>query len=296
MEKIIDIIQLMRIRQWVKNAFVFLPIFFGRKMVDVDCLLLAAVAFLAFGFISSSIYCLNDIRDAALDRLHPEKRKRPVASGRVSCGMGYAVMAVCVLLSAGVCLMAFDAELWPKALGILAAYFVLNVAYCLKLKQIAIVDVFVIAVGFVLRVAMGGMVTGIWISHWIILMTFLLALFLAFAKRRDDVLIYDRTNSKPRQNISRYNVTFLNTVISILATVTMVCYIMYTVSEDVMMRMDTAYLYLTSVWVLAGIIRYLQLTLVDAKSGSPVKVLMSDRFTQLCLVGWGTTFLIILYV
>jgi 4-hydroxybenzoate polyprenyltransferase len=158
------------------------------------------------------------------------------------------------------------------------------------------VDVFIIALGFVLRILMGGVATGIYISHWIILMTFLLALFLAFAKRRDDVAMFEASGVKARKNIDRYNLDFMNQAISVVASITMVCYIMYTVSEDVVMRLGSRYVYVTSVFVLAGIIRYLQVAIVDVKSGSPTKVLMKDRFVQASVLGWLLTFALILYL
>lgn len=171
----------------------------------------------------------------------------------------------------------------------------MNVAYCVRLKQIAIIDVFIIAVGFVLRILVGGVASGTQLSHWIILITFLLALFLAFAKRRDDVVMYEQTSVVVRRNVNRYNLAFMNQAIGIVASITMVCYIMYTVSDEVVAQMHTPYLYVTSVFVLAGIIRYLQLTIVDVRSGSPTKVLMHDRFIQGCIAGWILTFLLIIY-
>jgi 4-hydroxybenzoate polyprenyltransferase len=126
-------------------------------------------------------------------------------------------------------------------------------------------------------------------------MTFLLALFLAFAKRRDDVVMYEETGVKARKNVDRYNLEFMNQTIGIVASIMMVCYIMYTVSDEVIARIGSHYLYITSIFVLAGIIRYLQVTIVDVKSGSPTKVLMKDRFIQTCVAGWMITFAIILY-
>ena len=172
----------------------------------------------------------------------------------------------------------------------------MNIAYCIKLKQIAIVDVFIIAVGFVLRILVGGFATGIYLSHWIVLMTFLLALFLAFAKRRDDVVMYEDSGVKMRKNVNRYNLAFMNQLIAVVACLTMVCYIMYTVSPEVIERFHSSYIYVTSIFVLAGIIRYLQLTIVDVKSGSPTKVLLKDHFVLACIVGWIVTFVIILYL
>ena len=172
----------------------------------------------------------------------------------------------------------------------------MNIFYCVKLKQIALVDVFIIAIGFVLRVILGGVVNEIELSQWIVLMTFLLALFLAFAKRRDDVVLYQETGVLPRKNVNRYNLDFMNQAISIVGTITLVAYIMYTVSDEVMSRLGSRYIYFTTIFVLAGILRYMQLTIVDVKSGSPTKVLMKDKFVQLCIIGWVLAFLILIYL
>lgn len=291
------IVKLLRPEQWVKNGFVFLPLFFDRHLLEWEYLLLGLLAFIAFCFIASSIYCFNDIYDVEADRKHPKKCKRPIASGAISKIGGSFVMAVCVILSAVMIALEFIflgclSYLWL----IILTYFVMNIAYTIRLKNVAILDVFIIALGFVFRVVAGGLVTGIYISHWIILMTFLLSLFLAFAKRRDDVVIYQETGVLARKNIGRYNLDFMNLAMTIVAAMTMVCYVMYTVSDEVMERMGSRYLYITSVFVLAGIIKYLQITLVDVKSGSPTKILLKNRFIQACIAGWILTFIVILYV
>ena len=172
----------------------------------------------------------------------------------------------------------------------------MTIAYCVWLKRIALIDVFVIAVGFVLRVIIGGVATDVWLSHWILIMTFLLALFLAFAKRRDDVVIYEESGVMARKNIVRYNLSFMNQAITIVATISLVAYIMYTISPEVVQRFNSQFVYATSVFVLLGILRYLQLTIVDVRSGSPTKVLLTDRFLQCCIIGWLLTFGIIIYV
>lgn len=185
-------ILLIRPQQWVKNFFVFLPLFFDRHLLDAGYLVPAIVVFFAFSFVASSIYCFNDVWDAELDRLHPKKCKRPVASGKISPTVAYTIMGV-LLVFAFVGVAAFfraDRQAMTGVAAVLASYFVLNILYCVKLKQIALIDVFIISVGFALRVVVGGIAAGIYISHWIILMTFLLALFLAFAKRRDDVVMW----------------------------------------------------------------------------------------------------------
>lgn len=288
-----SIILLLRPHQWLKNLFVFLPLFFDRHLTDIEYFFPCIIAFFAYCFAASAIYCFNDVWDVEVDRLHPKKCRRPIASGVISKRMGYVLSFVCILIS--LLLIVLGMENVFYILIIIGSYLLINIAYCIKLKQIALVDVFVIAVGFVLRVFIGGVATGIWISQWIVLMTFLLALFLAFAKRRDDVVIYENTGVKARRNVNRYNLQFMNQAISIVASVTLVCYIMYTVSDEVVERMQTSHLYLTSIFVLAGIMRYLQLTIVDIKSGSPTKVLINDRFIQICVIAWVMVFFIILY-
>jgi 4-hydroxybenzoate polyprenyltransferase len=175
-------------------------------------------------------------------------------------------------------------------------YIVMNMAYCVKLKQASLLDVFIVAIGFVLRIVAGGLATGIILSHWIVLTTFLLALFLALAKRRDDVAIYEASGIKVRKKVEHYNMDFLNQSIGILGSVTIMCYILYTVSDDVVARIGSPYLYATSFFVLAGILRYMQLSFVNQKSGSPTKVLLHDRFILMCVVGWIASFAIILYM
>jgi decaprenyl-phosphate phosphoribosyltransferase len=290
----INVIKLLRPQQWVKNSFIFLPLFFGGQITNIHLLYLCIVASGAYSFAASSIYCLNDILDVDTDKKHPQKCKRPIASGAISIVGGYIIMIIMVFLSLLTVFLLMGYAKW-ETLGMIMFYYIMNMAYCIKLKQIALMDVFIIAAGFVLRVILGGFATGIVLSHWIVLMTFLLALFLAFAKRRDDVIIYEETGVKPRKNINRYNIAFMNQAITIIAAVTLVCYIMYTVSDEVIQRVHSSHLYVTTIFVLAGILRYMQLTIVDIKSGSPTKVLMKDWFTQLALFLWIFSFVIILY-
>lgn len=290
-----NIISLLRPQQWVKNTFIFLPLFFSGEFTNVSMLVNAVIAFFCYCFAASSIYCFNDIYDVEADRKHPKKCKRPIAAGKVSIPQAYGLMALMFLLSLALAYCALDTTS-VAVIGVICFYYIMNIAYCVKLKQIALVDVFVIAVGFVLRVILGGVVNGIVLSHWIVLMTFLLALFLAFAKRRDDVVLYQETGVLPRKNVNRYNLDFMNQALTIVSAVTLVAYVMYTVSNEVMEQFGSRYVYLTTVFVLAGILRYLQITIVDVKSGSPTKVLMKDRFVQLCIAGWIGAFLVLIYL
>lgn len=288
------IIKVARPSHWIKNLFVFLPAFFGGGLLNTTDAIAAALAFMSFSLAASAIYCLNDIIDVEADRAHPVKCHRPIASGAISIPQAYTMMAVSMALS--VMLMFLLPEGQWKTICVIAAYFVLNVAYCLRLKQYAIIDVCIIASGFVLRILAGGYATGVQLSKWIVLMTFLLTLFLAFAKRRDDVLKMNETGRAPRKNTSRYNLTFINQAITITGSVMLVCYVMYTVSPDVIAQFGTDKLYLTAILVILAILRYLQLSVVDEKSGDPVKVALSDRATQLILLAWLLSFLVIIYL
>ena len=284
---------LIRPQQWIKNGFVLIPMFFGGRLLNVDDAIASVVTFFAFSFVASAIYCFNDIVDVEADRRHPVKCHRPIASGAVSVPTAYTLMVILTLLSA--LLLFFLPQRAGETAGIVAFYFLLNMAYCLWLKRHAIIDVCTVAFGFVLRILAGGMACDVAVSNWLVLMTFLLALFLSFAKRRDDVLRMNETGEPPRRNTIRYNLTFVNQAITVTGTVTLVCYSMYTVSPEVVSRFHAPYLYLTSIFVLVGLLRYMQLTVVDEVSGDPTKILLRDRFTQAIVVAWIMSFLLIIY-
>ena len=291
----IHYIQLLRPLQWLKNVFVFAPIFFSNHLLELEYFVPTLVLFASFCMVSSSIYCFNDLRDVEADRIHPKKSKRPIASGKVSVKGGYVMMILC--LTAAFALIPLTKSVnTPYLYIIIGGYWLMNIAYCIKLKQIAILDVSIIAIGFVLRVLAGGVVVNIWVSHWLVMMTFLVTLFLALTKRNDDYRLFEQTGLKPRVSITGYNKTFINEATAIVASVTLVCYFMYTMSEEVIARMDTRYVYLTSGWVLAGLLRYLQNMIVFGLSGSPTKSLVKDHFIQLCVIGWIVSFFVIIYL
>ena len=289
------LIQLLRPEQWTKNIFIFLPLFFNGQLLNLSLLTQCVVAFFAFSFAASSIYCFNDIYDIEADRQHPKKCKRPIASGKISVITAYAVMTVCFALSMFILFLLGGAEKF-SLMALIAFYYVMNITYCVKLKHYVIIDVIVISIGFVLRVLVGGVATSVWLSEWIVIMTFLLALFLAFAKRRDDVVLYQSTGVLPRKKTNRYNLDFMNQVMTVISTITIIAYIMYTLSPDVIDRFHSRHIYITAIFVLMGIIRYLQVTIVDSQSGNPTTILLKDRFIQLCVAGWIASFLIIIYL
>jgi len=280
----------MRPHQYVKNIFIFLPLFFALKITDIPLFTDAIIAFIAFSLSASAIYTLNDFRDIEEDRDHPQKRFRPLASGAVT--KLQAIIIMILLFSIGFFLMA---SLSFNATLILATYVIMNITYSFYLKHISIVDVTTIAIGFVLRLFVGSAVTNIHLEIWIVIMTFLLELFMALAKRRDDVLIYENTGKKMRKVIDGYNLQFLDTAMSIMAAIVIVAYLMYTTSTEVVQRVGSEYLYLTSFFVIIGIMRYLKMTFIHKDSSSPTKIVLKDRFTQLVLLAWILSFAWILY-
>ena len=293
--EMIAYIQLLRPLQWLKNVFVFAPIFFSNNLLKPELFWPTLAIFGAFCLISSAIYCFNDLRDVEADRQHPKKCKRPIASGAVSAKGGYTMMLLCTIGAFLLVPLAGSVNT-PYLYIIITAYWLMNIAYCLRLKQYAILDVCIIALGFVLRVLSGGYAANVWVSHWLILLTFLLATFLALTKRYDDFTIFENTGIKPRKSITGYNKAFIKESTSIIVSITLVCYIMYTMSDEVVGRIGNKHLYLTSFWVFIGFLRYLQNMIVFGLSGSPTKSLVKDHFVQFCIIGWIASFFVILYL
>jgi len=245
--------------------------------------------FIAFSLIASAVYALNDMIDAPLDRNHPDKCRRPIASGAIK--PTTAVVLILVWMGGG---MLLAAALNRELLLIVIAYFIVNVAYSFRLKHFALIDVSLIGLGFLLRVFAGGAATGVGISQWLIVLTFLLALILGLAKRRGEYLV--ETNGQPfRKALEGYNLPFLDNSIVVCSTVAIVAYLMYCFSPEVTGRMGSDKIYYTAFFVIIGILRYLQLTLVYNKTESPVRALLRDPFLQAVLVGWIGSFAWLLY-
>ncbi|MBR2253874.1 MAG: decaprenyl-phosphate phosphoribosyltransferase [Prevotella sp.] len=290
-----NLLRLTRPNQWIKNLFVFFPIFFGEKMFVIQLMFNTLVAFFAFSFAASSIYCLNDIIDVDDDRRHSVKCNRPLASGKVSIPSAYAIMLLLLALSIATLFLIDSQPLRLSTIMVIVIYWFMQIGYCTYLKRYAIIDVCTISIGFILRIQAGGAATGIDVSQWLIMMTFLLTLFLGIAKRRDDVLRLERTGVQARNNTRRYNLTFVNEALTITGSVMLVCYIMYTVDDDVVAQFNSPYIYLTSIFVMMGLLRYMQLAIVDEDTGDPTKVLLKDRIIQSLVLGWLLSFLVLIY-
>lgn len=289
--KIKNFIRLARPHQYVKNGFVFLPIIFGHQLFNADAFFLVVVAFVGFCLASSAVYVFNDLKDMNEDRAHPVKCHRPLASGQIT--LRKAIWSA-GLLAMGSLVVGLILSSWGYLI-ILIGYLLLNTAYSLKLKHIAIIDVVAVSTGFVLRVFAGGVVIGILPTHWLVLMTFLIALFMSLAKRRDDLLLV-RAGNSARKSLDGYNLEFISGAMVIMAAVTIVSYILYTVSPDVVHKHGSTHLYLTSLWVIIGLLRYMQITFVREKSGSPTQVLLKDPFLQVVLGLWLLSSMIFIYV
>jgi 4-hydroxybenzoate polyprenyltransferase len=280
-----DILALLRPYQYSKNLFIFAPAFFSFRYHEEEVLQTSVLSFLIFCIISSAVYALNDCLDQKADRLHPDKKQRPVAAGRIS--RRTALLISMLLFLGGI---AAAGILLPGILLPLAIYIILNTLYSAGLKQVSILDIFIIATGFVIRLFVGSNATGIILSQWIIVMTFLLALFLSLAKRRADVLIYLKTEQKMRRVIDGYNLKFLDSSIAISAAIVMMAYILWALSPETCAKLGGTNIYISSVFVLLGIFRYMQLIFVNEKGGDPARIVLKDRFLQITIICWLSSF------
>jgi 4-hydroxybenzoate polyprenyltransferase len=284
-------IKLARLNHYVKNGIVWIPLFFAHKLNDLNAVLNTFWAFFAFCLTASAVYVLNDLLDVQEDRQHPVKKLRPIASGAVN-----AKEAIFFLLNLLVPAIILSFIFLPhNFLFILTAYLFLNIAYSFSLKHVAIIDVVCIATGFVLRVFAGGIAAEVQVSHWLVLMVFLLAIFLALAKRRDDLVLNAQGHNNTRRSLHKYNLEFVSHSMVAMTSITIVSYILYTVSPEVIEKHGTNKLYLTTFWVVIGFLRYMQITFVDQKSGSPTVMLLKDVFMQVIIGLWLITFYLLLY-
>ena len=288
-------LKLLRVEQWVKNLFVLAPLFFSGNITNLELLIKSIFAFFTFSFIASSIYIINDYSDIESDRKHPEKKNRPLASGTVSKATAkvfLVVLLALVVVTIFTMQTLYATNYWQFTV-IIMFYFVMNLAYTFKLKHVAIVDVCIISVGFVLRVLAGGYASGILISQWAILLTFVLALVLAIGKRRGE-LVNAQVSGRTRKSLDGYNVQFADIALSISCALAIVCYLMFTLSPEVQQRFHPRVFY-TVFFVVFAFLRYLQQTLVYNKTESPTKIIYKDRYIQVTLVFWLAAFLLQIY-
>ena len=261
----------LRPNQWIKSVFVLAPLVFSAHLLDVRYLLHSGGAFVLFCLMSSAVYLLNDIRDVESDRRHPEKRNRPIASGQLSPGAATTaaiVIALCVFPLAFLLSISFG---W-----VLLAYGLMNVAYSLHLKHVVILDVMIIASGYLLRAIAGALVINVEISSWLILCTVLLALFMGFVKRRQELILLEAGAAEHRRILDEYTPRFLDQMIAVVTAGALVSYALYTMSPDVAQKLGTPHLNLTIPFVIYGLLRYLYLVYAKNQGGNPSSTILGD--------------------
>ena len=272
----------LRPHQWTKNLFVLAPLLFGQKIGDTHAVSNALIGFVAFCLLSSTVYIFNDWWDADEDRLHPEKRNRPISSGALSPGL--ALLTAALLVGSSIALGLLISQLFVV---ICVLYAILMAAYCIWVKRAIVLDAMTIAGGFVLRVLAGAVAVGVSATHWLIACTFLLALFLAFSKRRQEILELQDDAAGHREVLSLYSVTYLDSVINVVVGAAIVCYALYAVAPETVARFGTDALVYGTAFVLYGMLRYLALIRDSSKGGNPAKLLLSDMPLALAIVGWA---------
>jgi 4-hydroxybenzoate polyprenyltransferase len=279
-----------RPREWIKNTFLFAPLFFSQNVLNPNLALKSTCGFALFCLAAAGVYLINDISDREEDRKHPEKRTRPIAAGALSVHLAGAAAGVLLTAAVG------GAFLLGFIFGLVTlAYVLLVAAYSKWLKHLVIVDVFAIALGFVLRVAAGAVVIGVVMSHWLVICTMLLALFLGLSKRRYELVVLSGDGKLHRQVLAEYNPLFLDMMIGIVTSATVVSYALYTVSQETILRFRTDRLLFTLPFVLYGIFRYLYLVYHKNYGGDPSRTLVSDGPLLVVIVLWVLTCAVIIY-
>jgi len=284
-----DYIRLLRPRQWLKNVFVFAGLIFSRNFVIPTSITKSIAAFVVFSILSSGGYIINDIIDYKEDLQHPVKSKRPIAAGRIRKAPAGAVAGVLLLLS-----ITSSYFLGIDFFLVCCAYGLLMTTYSLGVKQVVILDVLFVAFGYVLRAIAGAVVIDVEISSWLLLCTLLIALFLAVAKRRTEIVLLGDDASKHRRILSQYSLPLLNQMISVVTAACIVAYCLYTLAPETVAKFGTKNLIFTIPFVIYGIFRYLYITYQKRHTDVPERILFSDLPLQLCLVSWIVVCLLII--
>ncbi|HAT4308470.1 TPA: decaprenyl-phosphate phosphoribosyltransferase [Clostridium perfringens] len=281
---IINLLKLMRPKQWIKNFFVFGALIFSYSFLNLNKTIAALIAFILFCLISSTVYIMNDILDVEKDRVHPKKRFRPIASGAIS--IKQANIALVVLLAISM----ISSFMINKGLFfILVLYFINNIFYSFKIKNIVILDVISIAVGFILRVIAGGVAIDVSLSGWILLCTFFISLFLGFEKRRNEIIKLEGKANEHRKILDDYSDELLKQFSDITLTCTVISYAMYT-----FVAYENAYMMITNIFVVYGLFRYKYLSMKKGEGGSPTETVLTDKSIIIDVILWVITSIIIL--
>lgn len=281
--------RLLRVNNYVKNLFVFAPLFFDFQF-NYNLIFNAVITFIAFCLLASGVYIFNDVFDLETDRVHPIKRKRPLASGVVSIKEGISIAILLITFS-----LLTVSFVKVSICVVFICYLIVNVLYNLFLKKIPVVDVLVISCCFIIRIFAGSYATNIPASYWIIIMTFLLSMFLGFSKRRADVILA-KTNGTSHSNIKIYSTRTINGILYLFAALISTVYFGYTISQEVVFRMESSYVFLTTFFVIMGVFRYIQLIKSSKVYKDPTATVIDDWKLQGIIFIWILSFIIIKYI
>ena len=290
MKKIKYLFFALRPKQWIKNFFIFLPLIFGKKLFVYPVNLKVMIAFFLFSITSSVVYLINDIIDAEKDKLHPTKRLRPIASGKLKVRDAWIAAAILGAISIA-CSFLLDIQFGM----IVVAYLVFNFLYSKILKNAVIIDVFCIGAFFFLRIIAGSIAANVQMSHWIIFMTVLLSLFLGFNKRRQELSMLGEKAIYHRHALMKYNVYFIDQMVLVITSSIVVCYMLYTVDTRTVKEFGTNHLIYSIPFVYYGIFRYLYLIHKIRKEGDPTRILLSDRMMRINIVLWIAVCIAVIY-
>ncbi len=287
---LVNLIISLRPAQWTKNLLVFAGVLFGQRLLDPAAVARSIAAFAIFCALSGAVYLINDIADRDQDRLHPLKATRPIASGALTVATA---LVAAVLLCAGA--LAAALAISPAFVAVAGAYVVLQALYSGPLKHLVILDVLTLAIGFVLRAVGGAVAVDVAISHWLLVCTLLLALFISLAKRRHEIVLLAGEASSHRRILGEYSAYLLDQMIAVVTASTLIAYIFYTVSPETQEKFGTPWLGATIPFPLYGIFRYLYLVHRRDGGGSPADLLLTDRPLLVCVALWAVAVALIIY-
>jgi 4-hydroxybenzoate polyprenyltransferase len=281
----------LRPQQWMKNGFILIPLIFAQRVFHGPSVLLSLQALFIFCILSSAIYLINDINDLEADRRHPEKRHRPLAAGLISTTLAKVTAVLLLTVS-----LLWGAWVGRVFLFVLAIYLTVQLLYNYRLKEIVILDIFCVSSGFFLRVTSGAVAIGVSISHWLIICTVFISIFLALAKRRHELVLLGNTEAgNHRKALSSYSPLLLDQMMGVITASTLLSYMLYCVSPETIEKFQTDHLIYTFPFVLYGIFRYLYLVHIKSQGGAPEKILVSDLPMAVSIILWGLFCVLIIY-
>ena len=283
-------LQLIRLKHWIKNLIIFAPIIFALQLFNYDKLIKSLIAFLCFSFVSVLVYIINDIKDKNNDSLHEIKKQRPIASSKIK-----PIVAIIIGSLFAIPGFVFSIILGIPSTLIIFIYFVINIFYTFIFKNFVILDVFIISLGFCLRVLLGSVAINVYLSYWMLLTTFSGSLIIGFGKRRHELDLLGEDASNHRNILAEYNKNILDIMIIISTSITIISYTLYTINEDIINKFGTAGLIITVPFVLYGLFRYLLLIYCKGKGGSPEELVINDPGIIISVILWFIVILLQIY-